>query len=695
MTKNPLLDRQALPAFSAIEAAHVEPGIRALLDELREELRVLERQAAPTWEGVIVPLEALGDRLGSAWGIVGHLMGVRNNDDLRAAFERIQPEVVRFSLEQAQSLPLYRALEELRAGAEWDELGAAQKRIVEGLIREARHSGVGLEGEERSRFNTIQEEIAGLATQFNNRVLDATRAWSLWLRDPAEMAGTPASLRELCAQSAREAGEAGASAEAGPWKLGLDAPCAIAFLDHAERRDLREKLYRAYQSKAGEGEWDNAPLIERMLALRAEEATLLGFASAAELSLSSKMAPSVDAVSELLESLRAASFEAAGVELDALRAIAAKRGAEEADDFNHWDTRYWAERLREENYAYNEEELRPYFPLPKVLDGLFALTQQLFGVRVEAADGEADVWHPDVRFFRLRDEAGDEIAAFFLDPYSRPSEKRGGAWMDDCVGRSVRLTSGNDPGVRLPVAYLVCNQAPPVDGKPSLMSFDEVTTLFHEFGHGLQHMLTRVDESLAAGIRNIEWDAVELPSQFMENWCYQPETLAEISGHVDTGETLPKRLHEKIQAARTFRAGSATLRQVYFASLDLALHHDYAAGENGDVFEAQRHVAEQTTVLPPLPDDRFLCWFGHIFGGGYHAGYYSYKWAEVLSADAFGAFEEAGLEDSRAVAETGQRFRETVLAMGGAEAPMEVFKAFRGREPTVEALLRHSGLAAP
>ena len=381
-------------------------------------------------------------------------------------------------------------------------------------------------------------------------------------------------------------------------------------------------------------------------------------------------------------------------DLEDLRAFARERGAAEADDLALWDVAYWAERLREQRYAYSEEELRPYFPMPRVLEGLFGLAERLFGVRIHAADGEAPVWHEDVRFFRVSDASGAPLAAFYLDAYSRPAEKRGGAWMDECVGRS-RALAPEGEAVRLPVAYLVCNQTPPVGDAPSLMSFDEVLTLFHEFGHGLQHMLTQVDYGLVAGIRNIEWDAVEVPSQFMENWCYQRETLRGISRHVETGEALPDALFEKITAARTYRAGSGMLRQLYFAMTDLALHSDYVPGPGRSAFEVQRRVAERTTVLPPLPEDRFLCAFSHIFAGGYAAGYYSYKWAEVLSADAFGAFEEAGLDDARALHETGRRFRETILAQGGSRPPMEVFVDFRGREPRTGALLRHSGLPAP
>jgi len=424
--------------------------------------------------------------------------------------------------------------------------------------------------------------------------------------------------------------------------------------------------------------------MEQILRLRREMAGLLGYASYAEVSLASKMAPGVDAVERLLEELRAASWEAALRDLDDLRALAREAGAPEADDLRNWDVAFWAERLRERRYAYSDEQLRPYFPLPRVLDGLFALAERLFGVRVRAADGEAPVWHPDVRFFRIADPDGAPRAAFYLDPYSRPAEKRGGAWMDECVGRA--------PG-RLPIAYLICNQVPPVGDKPSCMTYDELHTLFHEFGHGLQHMLTTVERPLAAGIRNVEWDAVELPSQFMENWCYHRDTLLGLSRHVETGERLPEELFQKLRAARTFRAGSDMLRQLYFAFMDLELHHRWTPESGESPFDVQRRIAARTTVIPPLPEDRFLCGFSHIFAGGYAAGYYSYKWAEVLSADAFGAFEDAGLDDPAAVAATGRRFRDTVLALGGSRHPMEVFRAFRGREPSTQALLRQAGLA--
>jgi len=505
------------------------------------------------------------------------------------------------------------------------------------------------------------------------------------LRDAAEVAGLPESALELAAQSAREAGETGA------WRLTLDQPSLVPALQHLKSRAHRETLYRAHITRASSGETDNTALIRRILELRRDEAKLLGFASYAELSLATKMAPDVAAVEKLQEELRRVSHGAAQRELEELRAFARARG--EPNALANWDVSYWAERLREERYAYSEEELRPYFPLPRVLEGLFGLAERLFGVKIRAADGEAPVWHPDVRFFRVDGESGEPLAAFYLDPYSRPAEKRGGAWMDECVGRS-RLFRDPAGGARLPVAYLICNQTPPVGEKPSLMSFDEVETLFHEFGHGLQHMLTRVDYGLASGIRNVEWDAVELPSQFMENWCYHRDTLLGFARHYETGAPLPDALFAKLKAARTYRAGSAMLRQLFFGIVDLELHHRYDPTGPETPFDVERRIAATTTVLPPLAEDRFLCSFGHIFAGGYAAGYYSYKWAEVLSADAFAAFEEAGLDDPAKLRAVGLRYRDTVLALGGSRRAMEVFVDFRGREPKTEPLLKLYGLLA-
>ena len=694
---NPLFETGGLPAWDRITPEHVEPAIRQTLRELGEQFERFEESLAAggpvPWEALVEPLERMGDQLERPWSAVRHLMGVRNSDALREAHAAVQTEVVAFGLRMGQSASVFAALREFERGRAWTTLEPAQRRIVENLLRQAKHAGVGLEGEARERFNEIQSELARLSTEFTNHVLDATKAFALTLRDANEVEGLSESARQLAAQSARDAGEEGASAATGPWRISLDLPSFRPFMENARRRDLRERLYRAYVTRASEGDLDNAPLIAKILALRAEEARLLGYATYAELSLASKMAADVGEVEQLLEQLREASFDAARRELDEISEFARNHPeCPQEEKLAPWDVTFWAERLREERYAYSEEELRPWFPFPVVLAGLFDLAGRLFGIRVEGADGEAPVWHEDVRFFSVRDGSGAEIAHFYLDPYSRPGEKNGGAWMDECVGRSKLLAEG-DAAFRLPVAHVICNQAPPVDGKPSLMSFLEVETLFHEFGHALQHMLTTVNFGLASGIRNVEWDAVELASQFMENWCYQRDTLRRISANVETGEPLSDAVFEKLEAARTYRSGSDTLRQLYFGFTDLALHTAFGPEGNETAFEIQQRISQRTTVMPPLREDRFLCSFSHIFAGGYAAGYYSYKWAEVLSADAFGAFEEAGLDDEQAVAETGRRYRDTILAMGGSEPPIEVFKRFRGRAPSPAALLRHAGLA--
>lgn len=687
--QNPLLIGAGLPPFGQIETAHIVPGIQALLDQLTADLTTLEAEVTPTWAGLVEPLTGIEERLSWSWGIIGHLMGVKNSDELRAAYEEVQPVLVHFVSQLGQSKPIYEAFKQIRQGSDWASLDPAQQRIVESSIREAELSGVGLEGQAKERFNDIQQRLAELSTKFSNNVLDATKAFSLTLTDPEDIAGLPPSLLAQAAQAAREAGDAAATPEAGPWRITLDYPSYIPFLQHSRRRDLREKLYRAFVTRASEGDLDNAPIIEQTLALRHEMAELLGYNNYAELSIARKMASSVDAIETLMEELRSASFDTASQELEDLKAFAQAKGAPEADSLTHWDTAFWAERIREEKYGLNDEELRPYFPLPQVLDGLFALAHRIFDVTIAPADGEAPIWHSDVRYFKVLDSHGEPIAHFYLDPYSRPAEKRGGAWMDDCINRS--QTKG---GVRLPVAYLVCNQASPVDGKPSLMTFRDVETLFHEFGHGLQHMLTQVNYTGAAGINNVEWDAVELPSQFMENWCYHRDTLLTLARHYETGAPLPEDLYQKIVAARTFMTGSAILRQVRFGWVDLELHSRYRADGPETVEQINQRIAATSSILPPLPEDSFLCAFSHIFAGGYAAGYYSYFWAEVLSADAFAAFEEAGLDNEAALAETGHRFRDTVLALGGSRHPMEVFKEFRGREPSTQALLRHRGLVA-
>ncbi|NMG07296.1 M3 family metallopeptidase [Brasilonema sp. UFV-L1] len=694
ISDNPLLKASGLPPFGEIKAEHVVPAFNQLLAELDQELATLEADLEPTWSRLVEPLEKLTERLSWSWGVVNHLMGVKNSSELRQAYETVQPQVVQFSTKLSQSQPIYNAFKALRASDTWTTLEEAQQRIVEAAIRDAELSGVGLQGKAKERFNAIQMELAELSTKFSNHLLDATNAFSMTLTTPEEIDGLPASLLNLAAQAARAAGEENATPENGPWRITLDVPSYAPFMQHSTRRDLREKMYRAFISRASSGELDNNPLIERILELRQELAELLGFKTYAELSLASKMAPSVQAVESLLEQMRRASYDAAVKELEELKVFAASKKAPEANDLQHWDISFWAERQREEKFAFTAEELRPYFPLPQVLDGLFGLVQRLFGVTVTPADKQqAPVWHEDVRYFQIANETGHPIAYFYLDPYSRPEEKRGGAWMDICINRS-KVTDNEVTTTRLPVAYLVCNQTPPIGEQPSLMTFYEVETLFHEFGHGLHHMLTKVDYAAAAGINNVEWDAIELPSQFMENWCYDRPTLFGMAKHYETGEPLPEHYYQKLLAAKNYMSGSATLRQIHFSSLDIELHHRYRQDSGETPKDVRDRLAKTTTVLPPLPEDSFLCAFGHIFSGGYAAGYYSYKWAEVLSADAFSAFEEAGLDNEQAIKATGKRYRDTVLALGGSKHPMEVFKSFRGREPSTEPLLRHNGLIA-
>jgi oligopeptidase A len=688
MTDNPLLIGKGLPPFAAIEAECIEPAITEILAELEQKLPELEQNFTPTWSGLVEPLTQLEEKLGWSWGVVGHLMSVKNSQELRDAYEKVQPEVIKVINKLSQSKPLYEGFKAIRNSADWAKLEPAQQRIVEASIQSAELSGVGLAGEVKERFNQIQLELAEISTKFSNNILDATKAFKLKLTKPEEVEGLPASALSLAAQMARMEGEENATPETGPWVITLDYPSYIPFMQYATNRELREKVYKASISKASSGELDNNPLIDRILELRQEKSRILGFNSYAELSLARKMAPNVEAVEKLSEELRQVSYDAAVKDLEELKAFAGM------GDLKHWDTTYWAEKQKEAKFAFNSEELRPYFPLPQVLEGLFGLAKRIFNVIVTPADGQAPVWHEDVRYFQVADETGSAIAYFYLDPYSRPAEKRGGAWMNDCIGRAKITHTDGNVETRLPVAYLVCNQTPPVDGKPSLMTFGEVNTLFHEFGHGLQHMLTKVDYVGASGINNVEWDAVELPSQFMENWCYDRATLFGMAKHYETGEPLPEHYYEKLLASRNYMSGSGMLRQLHFGLVDIELHHRYQPNGEESFKEVRDRIAKNTTVMQPLPEDAFLCSFGHIFAGGYAAGYYSYKWAEVLSADAFAAFEEAGLENEEAIATVGKRFRDTVLALGGSLHPMEVFKAFRGREPQTEPLLRHSGLVA-
>ncbi|MFH5805355.1 M3 family metallopeptidase [Alienimonas sp. DA493] len=688
--------RWDLPRFDRFAVESVEPDVTAMLETAAAGFEEIEANVQPTYAATVTATDRLFEPFEKIWGPVGHLMGVQNSKALRDAHAAVLPAIVRFGLKTSQSRPLYDALVALRDGPEWRDLSGVQQRIVNQKILAAELAGVALEGEAKERFNALSEEASKLSTEFSNHVLDATKAFSLTLTEPEEVEGLPKTARRLFAAAyneAKEASDAEATPENGPWRVTLDGPALTQFLSHAARRDLRETLYRAHITKASRkgdtpSEDDNEPLIGRILQIRQEMAELLGYPHFAAVSLAEKMAPDVAAVQKLHADLLGAAKDGAEQDMADLKPLAERYGL---DEIRHWDVGFLAERLREERFEFTDEDLRPYFALPNVLDGLFQLCHRLFGITVEHADGEAPVWHRDVRFFRVKNEDGQVVAGFYLDPYSRPADKRGGAWMGDCLGRRRNA----DGSLQLPVAYLVCNGTPPTGDTPSLMSFREVETLFHEFGHGLQHMLTTVEEPGAAGISGVEWDAVELPSQFMENWCYHRPTLMGFAKHHESGEPLPEDLYEKIVKARTFRAGSQMCRQIGFGASDMTLHSTpEVAGDSAAALALHRKTLTRVSVLPPLEEDRTLCSFSHIFAGGYAAGYYSYKWAEVLSADAFAAFEEAGLDDEAAVAETGRRFRDTVLSLGGGEDPMTVFERFRGRPPQPDALLRHSGLAS-
>lgn len=698
--ENPLLEISKLPKFREIEPVHVKPAVENNIKELKSNFKnfenvLLNPTSGEAWgkkrieydyESVIDQLEAMSAPLGYSWGIVGHLMGVKNSDELRAAHDEMQSQVIEVYQMLGQSEPLYKALTSIeKRKSVWSNLDEGQQRVIKSSIRQMKNSGVGLDDTIRSTFNKLQQEVAELSTKFSNNVLDSTKAFKLKLTTKEEVSGLPLSALNLAAQQAIQAGETSATAESGPWIITLDMPSYLPAMQHLKNRSLRESLYRAYVTRASTGETDNAPIIKRILQIKKEMANILGFSSHAERSLNSKMADSVESVMELTEMLLTKSMPAAENDMTTLKKFAESQGFEE--ELALWDITYYSERLREVEYEFKEEELRPYFSLPNVLDGLFSLANRLFGITIIAADGKEHVWHPDVRFFEIYDSKSKEyLASFFLDPYSRPGVKRGGAWMDVCQGKSKVLN-------KKPVAYLTCNGSPAIGDTPSLMTFREVITLFHEMGHGLQHMLTTVEYADAAGINNVEWDAVELPSQFMENWCYDKKTIFNIARHYQTGEVLPEALFAKILAAKNFQAGLGMLRQLFFGAMDLDIHsQNFDPYSDVSVFDVQNTLAKKYTVIPPLAEDKFLCAFGHIFAGGYSAGYYSYKWAEVMSADAFGAFEEVGMENEEEIQTVGRRFRDTVLSMGGSKAPMEVFKLFRGREPKPDALLRHSGL---
>ena len=683
MTQNPLLDFSDLPRFDTFKSEFVTAAIDTLLEKNRAVVAQLASATTPvSWAGFVEPLEEATEQLGRAWGIVGHLNSVVDTPELRAVYNENQPKVTEFWTELSQNLALFEKYKLLKHGHEYASYSAARKKIVDNALRDFRLGGAELTDEKKQRFAEIQEQHAALSTKFSENVLDATNDYALFVDDEAELAGVPDDAKQAAHAAAEADGKTG-------YKFTLHFPSYFPLLQFGDNRVLREAIYRANATKASElgakTDWDNSANIVEMLKLRDEEAKLLDYKNFAEVSLVAKMAETPQHVIDFLEDLAKRARPYAENDLAELRAFAATELG--ISDLQAWDVAYASEKLREQRYAFSEQEVKQYFPEDKVMEGLFRQIETLFSVTLKP--DTAPVWHKDVKFFRIEKD-GQLVGQFYLDPYARKG-KRGGAWMDDARGRR-----SNAHGVQTPVAYLVCNFTAPavVDGmtKPALFTHDEVTTLFHEFGHGLHHMLTQVDELGVSGISGVEWDAVELPSQFMENFCWEWPVLQKMTGHATTGAPLPRALFDKMTAAKNFQSGLQTLRQVEFSLFDMHLHFDHDPRGSKTVQQVVQEVRAQVAVITPPEFNRFQHSFGHIFAGGYAAGYYSYKWAEVLSADAYAAFEEA--DTALALAETGKKFQAEILAMGGSRPALDSFKAFRGREPSIDALLRHSGMAA-
>ena len=668
---NPLLHDAPLPSFHAIRAEHVEPAIRQVLDENRRRLQELLDSGATGWDGIVVPIERMQHRLARAWSPVGHLNGVANSDELRAAYNVCLPLLTAYHTEFAQNDRLCAAYQKV-ADTEYAQLRADQRRLLDNALRDFRLAGVALEPGRKQRFKDLMERLASAQAKFDENVLDATNAWTRPVTDAAELAGLPAAVIARARAEAQKTDREG-------WLFTLDAPNYQAVLTHAENRQLRRDFYTAWVTRAseqGDAKWDNSALMDEILRLRHEAAQLVGFGNFAEYSLATKMARDPAEVLQFLRRLARLCRPYAQREFGELEAFA-------GTELEAWDVAFYSERLKRERLAISEEDLRPYFPLPRVLEGLFAVAQRLYGIRIEPRT-DVETYHPDVTYYDILDADGSRRGGFYLDLYARP-KKRGGAWMDECVGR---IHVGDASA--LPVAYLVCNFTPPSSPRPSLLTHYEVLTLFHEFGHGLHHMLTRVDYPSVAGINGVPWDAVELPSQFMENFAWREEVLPLISGHIETGEPLPAETLRKLQATRSFQAGMQSVRQLEFALFDFRIHAEFTPERGGRLEQTLAEVRAEVAVVRPPAFNRFAHSFQHIFSGGYAAGYYSYKWAEVLSADAFGAFEESGIFD----AATARRVLGSILERGGSRDAMEAFVEFRGRQPELEPLLRQLGLAA-
>ncbi|HEY3327203.1 MAG TPA: M3 family metallopeptidase [Novimethylophilus sp.] len=677
---NPLLHFGGLPQFDRIRPEHVTPAVEQLLEESRTLLAQLEADAAaPRWDNFVRPLEDAEERLGRAWAQVSHTNSVVNTPELREAYNANLSKLTAFYADLSQNEALYAKYKQLRAGADFERLSAAQRKIIENELRDFRLGGAELPQDKKARFKAIQEELSALSAKFEENVMDATDAYALFIEDESRLAGIPADALQAAREAAEKDGQGKDNKKPG-WKFTLHFPSYMPVLQYADDRKLREQLYFAYATRAsefGKPELDNTGLIAQILKLRREAARLLGYDDYAQVSLATKMAQTPAQVMDFLRSLGSRARPFAERDMDELREFAAKLGL---DELEAWDVAYVSEKLREERYAFSDQEVKQYFPEPQVLQGLFRVISSLYGVQVRKAD--APVWHADVGFFEIVDRDGQLVGQFYLDLYAR-DKKRGGAWMDEAITRRRKVH-----GIETPVAFLTCNFSAPVGNKPALFTHDEVITLFHEFGHGLHHLLTKVEEYGVSGIKGVEWDAVELPSQFMENFCWEWDVLRHMTAHVDSGEPLPKPLYDKMVAAKNFQAGLQTLRQIEFALFDMRLHGEFDPQGSKTALDLLLEVRKEVAVVFPPVYNRFPNNFTHIFAGGYAAGYYSYKWAEVLSADAYSLFEENGVLSE----ETGRRFWSEILAQGGSRPALESFVAFRGREPTLDALLRHNGM---
>lgn len=687
---NPLLNQTDLPIFSQIKPEHVESAIDELLENARNVVAdCLEKNKIYTWENLLEPIEAAEDKLNKAWSPVSHLNAVMNNDDLREAYNACLPKLSDYATEMGQNEKLFHAYESIVSRETFNDLSKAQQKVLTNALRDFKLSGVALSTEKKERYKEISQQLSSICSRYSENVLDATNAWTKLITDINELAGLPETALAQARQSAemfhmKQAEKNDEMFHVKPeennWLITLQYPSYLAVMTYADDRELRREHYTAFATRASEGDFDNTEIMEQILVLRHEEAQLLGFANYAELSLATKMANSSDEVISFLEDLAQKSLPQARQDVEDLKRFAREHFG--IDELQAWDVTYLSEKMRQEHYQLSQEEVKSYFPVQKVLSGLFGILNRLYGLAINEVH-EFDRWHETVQLFEVSDREGQKRGRFYLDLFAR-TEKRGGAWMDDCIGRR-KLNSEN---VQLPVAYLVCNFTPPTADTPSLLTHDDVTTLFHEFGHGLHHILTQVDYLGVSGINGVAWDAVELPSQFMENWCWDKEALSLISGHYQTGEPLPDSLFEKMLAAKNFQAGMMMVRQLEFSLFDFHIHRDFDPQRGGRIYEILKQVREKVAVMPAPEFNRFAHSFSHIFAGGYAAGYYSYKWAEVLSSDAFSLFEEKGIFD----AETGRAFLTNILEQGGSDDAMELFKKFRGREPSVEALLRHNGI---